>query len=166
MTQYASYNEITATPEKHLSFLREINAYVAQGLDGRSLFEKLQKNVMVDGKPFSQAFHINKLESNSGNWDFDDVPDSIKVEMHQLSEAVKVADTGFDIPFFTIGYDCMVEDMKERGVDISTPVHRAPGGMDLSKAGSTDLETSSDELAQIFSSDPAKKSSLEQTLAR
>lgn len=158
MTQYANYNDITSTPEKHLNFLRELIAHVNEGLGSRgSLFEKVQKSIEVDGKPFSQSFHTNKLEHHSGNWDFEDVPDPIKIEIHQLSEAIKAADNTYDIPHFTTGYRYMIEEMTDRGVDIKTPVIKGPGGMDLSKAGSDGLETSSDGLSDLFNEQPAKK---------
>lgn len=167
MTQYANYNEITATPEKHLNFLRELNAHVNEGLGSRgSLFEKAAKSITVDGKPFSQSFHLNKLESHSDNWDFDEVSDPIKVEIFQLSEAIKAADSTYDIQHFTTGYEYMVGDMKDRGVDITTPVIKTPAGLDLSKAGSSGLDTSADGLEDLFKKEHIVKVSHEPILSR
>lgn len=167
MTQYENYNQITATPEKHLNFLRELNAHVNEGLGSRgSLFEKATKSIAVDGKPFSQSFHLNKLESHSDGWDFDDVPDPVKVEIFQLSEAIMAADSSYDVKHFTSGYEYMVEDMKDRGVDITTPVIKASAGLDLSKAGSAGLDTSSDGLEDLFKKEHVVKVSHDPILSR
>lgn len=166
MTEYANYNDLVATPEKHLAFMREINSFINDGAKAVSLFDKLNVNIKVDGKPFSQAFHLNKLESHSGNWDFDEIDDSVKVEMHQLSEVIKAADGGYDIPHFTIGYEYMVDDMKDRGVDVETSVIKSTGGPDIEKAGSPGLETSVDGLDALFREDPAKQDKHEHGLSR
>lgn len=167
MSQYANYNEITATPEKHLNFLRELNAQVNEGLGSRnSLYEKAAKSILVDGKPYSQAAHMNKLESHADGWDFDDVPDATKVEIYQLSEAIKAADSTFDLQHYTTGYEYMVDDMKDRGVDISTPVIKVVGGLDLSKAGTSGLETSADGLDNLFKREHVVKVSHEPMIAR
>ncbi|MFP3500539.1 hypothetical protein SB759_40640, partial [Pseudomonas sp. SIMBA_059] len=65
MTEYSSWKEITATPEAHLDFLRVVDAKLDEGLGGKNLYEKLAKEITVDGKPFSQAFHLNNLENHS-----------------------------------------------------------------------------------------------------
>lgn len=165
MTEYSSYNDITATPEKHRDFLRELNALVNEGLGSRnSVFEKAAKSIVVEGKPFSQSFHLNKLESHSDGWDFDEVADSLKVEIYQLSEAIKAADSTYDLQHFTTGYAYMVDDMKDRGVDIATPVIQAPATLDLSKFGSPGLETSVEGLDEIFKHEQVVKVSHEPLL--
>lgn len=167
MTDYANYNEITATPEKHLNFLRELNAHVNEGLGSRnSLFEKAAKSITVDGKPYSQSFHMNKLESHSDNWDFDEVADPVKVEIFQLSEAIKAADSTYDIQHYTTGYEYMVDDMKDRGVNMSESVIKVAGGLDLSKAGSPGLDTSADGLADILKKEHVVKVSHDPILSR
>lgn len=167
MIEYASYNDITATPEKHRDFLRELNALVNEGLGSRkSVFEKAAKSIVVEGKPFSQSFHLNKLESHSDGWDFDEVADPIKVEIYQLSEAIKAADSTYDLQHFTTGYGYMVDDMKDRGVDIATPVITAPSALDLSKVGSPGLETSTEGLDEMFKQEQVVKVSHEPLLGR
>lgn len=118
MKEYGNYKELTGTPEAHLDFLRVIDASLSEGLDGRSLFDKLSKEVVVDGKPFSQAFHLNNLENASGNWDFDESSDSVKLEIVQLSSKIKDADPGYDLAHFTIAYEYMIQEMKERGIKV------------------------------------------------
>lgn len=167
MTEYANYNEITATPEKHRDFLRELNALVNDGLGARnSLFEKAAKAIVVDGKPYSQSFHMNKLESHADGWDFDEVADPLKVEIYQLSEAIKSADSTYDVQHYTTGYEYMVDDMKDRGVDIATPVIKAPAGLDLSKAGSPGLDTSADGLENLFKKEHVVKVSHSPIMSR
>jgi len=127
MKEYGSYKELTATPELHLAFLEAVETSINEGLDGKNLYEKLSKEVTVDGKPFSQAFHLNNLENASGNWDFDEVPDAVKLQIVQLSAKVKEADPGYDLAHFTIAYEYMVNEMKERGIEVDA-------GLDLTDA--------------------------------
>jgi len=118
MKEYSDWKQITATPEAHLDFLRVIDGHIEGGLEGRELYQKLNKEVTVDGKPFSQAFHLTKLEANSGNWDTDETPDPVKLEIVKLAEKVKEADPGYDMAHFTTGYEYMISEMKERGVQV------------------------------------------------
>lgn len=127
MKEYSSYKELTSTPEKHLDFLHVIGAHVDDGMNGRQLYDKLSREVTVDNKPFSQAFHLNNLENSSGNWDFDDVPDPVKLEIVQLTSKIKAADPGYDLAHFTVGYEYMINEMKERGVKVEA-------GLDLSSS--------------------------------
>ena len=119
MTEYGSWKEITATPEAHLEFLRGVDASLQGGLDGKNLYQKLAQEITVAGKPFSQAFHLNNLESNSGNWDTDETPDPVKLEIIQLTSKIKAADPGYDMAHFTTGYEYMISEMKERGVEVN-----------------------------------------------
>lgn len=118
MQEYSDWKAITATPEAHLDFLRVIDGHIEEGLEGRELYQKLNKEVAVEGKPFSQAFHLTKLEANSGNWDTDETPDPVKLEIVSLTEKVKAADPGYDMSHFTTGYEYMIREMKERGVNV------------------------------------------------
>lgn len=118
MKEYESYKELTASPEAHLDFMKVISANIDEGLGGRNLYDRLSKEVSVAGKPFSQAFHLNNLENASGNWDFDEVPDPIKLEIVKLTSKIKDADPGYDLAHFTIAYEYMISDMKERGVNV------------------------------------------------
>ena len=118
MKDYENYKELTANPEAHLAFLRVIDTSLSDGLSGRNLYEKLSKEVVVSGKPFSQAFHLNNLENASGNWDFDETPDPVKLEIVQLTSKIKDADPGYDLAHFTVAYEYMIKEMKERGVKV------------------------------------------------
>lgn len=136
MTEYSSWKEITATPEAHLDFLRVVDARLEEGLGGKNLYENLAKEITVDGKAFSQAFHLNNLETHSTNWDTDETPDPVKLEIVQLTSKIKEADPGYDLAHFTVGYEYMISEMKERGVDVnagldhSTPTPKVRSGSD------------------------------------
>lgn len=137
MKEYSHYKDLTATPEKHLDFLKVVEASINEGLNGKNLYEKLSKEVVVDGKPFSQAFHLNNLETASGNWDFDEVSDDVKLEIVELTEKVREADPGYDLAHFTIAYEYMVNEMKERGIEVK-------GGLDLEETTEKKVVSGSD----------------------
>ncbi|WP_043201332.1 hypothetical protein [Pseudomonas putida] len=136
MTEYSSWKEITATPEAHLDFLRVIDGKLEEGLGGRNLYEKLSKDITVEGKAFSQSFHLNKLEASSTNWDTDETPDPVKLEIVELTSKIKEADPGYDLAHFMVGYEYMIGEMKERGVEVnagldhSDPVPKNRSGSD------------------------------------
>ena len=95
-----------------------VDASLDEGLGGKNLYQKLAQEITVDGKAFSQAFHLNNLENNSGNWDTDETPDPVKLEIVSLTSKIKQADPGYDMAHFTVGYEYMISEMKERGVDV------------------------------------------------
>ncbi|ADR62040.1 MULTISPECIES: hypothetical protein [Pseudomonas] len=136
MTEYSNWKEITATPEAHLEFLRVIDGKLEEGLGGRNLYEKLSKEITVEGKAFSQAFHLNKLEASSNGWDTDETPDPVKLEIVELTSRIKEADPGYDLAHFMVGYEYMISEMKERGVEVnagldhSDPVPKNRSGSD------------------------------------
>lgn len=116
--QFGNYNEITATPETHLEFIQSV-ADQLSGLDATNLYEHLKKNIEVDGKPFSQAAHLIKLENNSYNWDFDEVEDEVKVKIVEATGKIAQVDPHYDLGHFTTGFDYMVNDLKERGIPVN-----------------------------------------------
>ena len=118
MSEYSSWKDITATPQAHLDFLRVIDGKLEVGLGGKNLSETLAKDVTVEGKAFSQAFHLNKLEASSYGWDTDETPDPVKLEIVELTTKIKDADPGYDLAHFTVGYEYMITEMKERGVQV------------------------------------------------
>ncbi|MBK4987428.1 MULTISPECIES: hypothetical protein [Pseudomonas] len=127
MTEYSSWNEVTATPEAHRDFLRVIDKTLQEGLGGKDLYQKLNQEITVAGKPFSQAFHLTNLERYSGNWDTDETPDPVKLEIVDLTSRIKQADPGYDLAHFTTGYEYMITEMKERGVEVNAGLdHSAP----------------------------------------
>jgi hypothetical protein len=90
----------------------------------------------VEGKAFSQAFHLNKLEASSNGWDTDETPDPVKLEIVELTSRIKEADPGYDLAHFMVGYEYMISEMKERGVEVnagldhSDPVPKNRSGSD------------------------------------
>ncbi|NIF27675.1 hypothetical protein F3J44_14995 [Pantoea sp. Tr-811] len=119
MQEYNNWKEVSGTPEAHRDFLRVVDAKLEEGLGGKNLYERLSKEITVDGKPFSQAFHLNNLESNSTNWDTDETPDPVKLEIVELTSKIKAADPGYDLEHFMVGYEYMISEMKERGVEVN-----------------------------------------------
>lgn len=124
--EYSSYKDLVASPEAHVEFLRVIDSHLEQGKGDGHLYKRLNAAVKVGGEPFSQARHLTALEGNSDAWELDDADDAIKVEIATLSQKIKAADPGYDIPHFTVAFEWMIRDMKERGVEVE-------GGLDFSE---------------------------------
>lgn len=121
--EYASYKDLVKTPEAHVEFLRVIGQEIDDPKGTGSLYARLSSSVRVKDAPFSQAAHLTALESNSDGWDMDEVADSVKVEIAQLSAKVKEADPGYDVPHFTTGFEWMIRDLRERGVSVEGGLH-------------------------------------------
>ncbi|MDH1305319.1 hypothetical protein N5C40_02080 [Pseudomonas fulva] len=133
MPVYNDWNEITATPEAHRDFLRVVDASVQAGASGQDLYHKLNREITVADKPFSQAFHLNNLERNSSGWDTDETPDPVKLEIVELTSRIKQADPNYDLAHFMVGYEYMIEEMKERGVEVNAGLdHTDPAPKRLS----------------------------------
>ena len=109
--EYTSYKDLTATPEKHLDFLRVVDSHINTG--GADYYNGLKADVKVNGEAFSQARHLTVLESQSDGWDFEETPEGVKSEIAYLSEKIKAADAGYDLPHFTTGYQWMLSQLKE-----------------------------------------------------
>lgn len=116
--EFNSYKDLVATPEAHLEFLRVIDSHLVEGKESGHLYKSLNATIKVGGEPFSQAKHLTAMESNSDDWELESTSDAVKVEIVALSEKIKAADSGYDVPHFTIGYEWMIREMKERGVKV------------------------------------------------
>lgn len=121
--EYASYKDLVKTPDAHVEFLRVIGQEIDVPNGTGSLYARLSSSVRVKDAPFSQAAHLTALESNSDGWDMDEVADSVKVEIAQLSSKVKGAEPGYDVPHFTTGFEWMIRDLRERGVSVEGGLH-------------------------------------------
>lgn len=134
MKDYKTYSELVASPETHVSFLRNVVEIAKDAAESsQPMHVRLANEVSVRDKPFSQTLHLRALEEESDGWDFDDVNDEVKLEMVALTRQIKKVDSGYDLAHFTHGFEYAVQEMAGRGVSVDgepappSPVRRTTG---------------------------------------
>lgn len=115
--QFQSYKEINATPESEAKFLSQVlEGFAATDKPGERLYEFMQRTIEVDGKPFSQASHLTKLENDSYDWELEDTPVEVQKALVESAEALHRVDRGYDVPHFITGFEMVVQELKKAGV--------------------------------------------------
>lgn len=90
VTDIGSYRDAVLSPERHVKFLRELEALASRDVSGdaKGLWAKIE----VDGAPFSLSDYCFELETLSALWQWDDADVKLRnefVERHQwLKESV------------------------------------------------------------------------------
>lgn len=114
--QYASYKEITATPEAQADFLRNVREGFESQQTAVQLHDYMRKNIQVGGEPFSQVRHLTTLENASYDWDLDETPAAVRKALAENAEALHQVERGYDVPHFITGFEAMVVELRGQGV--------------------------------------------------
>lgn len=114
-----NYQEIVSSPQVQAKFFAEIGERVAMNMKpGERLDQFMARNVQVDGKPFSQASHLSKLEIASGEWDLDEAPAEVRTQLAQGSMSLRAIQPEYDASKFILGFEYMVGELRASGVQI------------------------------------------------